>query len=567
MSGIGDPGDRSHDRNITGRRDSEIQIATEILDPGIRRLSPPPWLWVLLLIPLAGILLVRLADLTGDQGFSNAVSFLLAAVVTILAASWFLFSSSYSRRLRQTLALASLVLVLGFLAMFRVESFSGSLIPIIGWRFAERGFLPTQFSGIGSTRPSSTIVLRPTAVDFPGFLGPGRSAAVEHIRLARDWQTEPPQLLWRQPIGAGWSAFAVVNGYAVTMEQRQDQQLVTAYLAETGELLWAHASVGRFEHVLGGIGPRSTPTIDDGYVYALGVGGHLWCLDGATGELVWEKDLLKEYGVTAGQEIANIQYGRSSSPLIVGDLVVIPGGGNKDGRLASLVAYDKRTGELVWEAGGRQISHASPRLATLAGVPQILIVNEDTFSGHDPRTGRRLWEHPWPGVTSANASVSQAVPVSPDRVFVSKGYGGGASVIQLLPLGDGTFDARELWHNNRVLRTKLTNVVIKDGYVYGLSEGILECVDLETGRRVWKHGRYHHGQILRVGELLLVLSEDGEVVLVELTREEPDKVLSRFQAIEGKTWNNIALYGDILLVRNAQEAAAYRLPLRSRPAV
>jgi outer membrane protein assembly factor BamB len=165
--------------------------------------------------------------------------------------------------------------------------------------------------------------------------------------------------------------------------------------------------------------------------------------------------------------------------------------------------------------------------------------------------------------SATNANVSQAVAVPPDRVFLSKGYSHGAALLRLVPKGDGTFDTQELWHSSRVMRTKFTNVAVWEGHVYGLSDGILECIDLENGNSIWKtrSGRYGHGQILRVGRLLLVLSEKGRLALVEASPQRPNSVLGEFEALDGKTWNTIALFGAYLLVRNAQEAACYELPL------
>jgi outer membrane protein assembly factor BamB len=260
-------------------------------------------------------------------------------------------------------------------------------------------------------------------------------------------------------------------------------------------------------------------------------------------------------------EAEALPYGRSGSPLVAGDLVVVPAGGPPDGRKVSLVAYDKKTGERVWEGGDQQISCSSPTLATLLGVEQVVIVNESSVSGHDVATGAVLWQHPWgEGRSNANANVSQAMPLPPDRVFLSKGYGIGAALIELR-LDGGDFAVEEIWHANQVMRTKFTNPAIHDGYVYGLSDGILESIDLATGERMWKAGRYRQGQVLRVGDLLLVVAESGEVSLVEATPERRNHVLGSFQAVEGKTWNNPALYGPYLLVRNSAEAACYKLPL------
>ena len=164
-------------------------------------------------------------------------------------------------------------------------------------------------------------------------------------------------------------------------------------------------------------------------VFALGVRGHLACLDGATGKPIWEKDLLQEYGIPPEEEEAVVLWGRSASPLVVGEKLIVPIGGRKGGRLVTLAAFDKRRGTLLWEGGQRQISYCSPSLATLGGVEQILIVNEDTASGHDAKTGKPLWEHDRPGHTNRDPNVSQAVPIAPNLVFLSKGYGGGAMLL------------------------------------------------------------------------------------------------------------------------------------------
>jgi outer membrane protein assembly factor BamB len=383
---------------------------------------------------------------------------------------------------------------------------------------------------------------------------------VDNVDLAADWEASAPELLWKQPIGTGWGGYAVVNGYAATLEERDGRELVTLYDVTTGELQWARQIGEEFFHLMGGAGPRSTPLIHEGVVYAMGVRGHLVALDGATGSVIWERDILRDYGISIAEEDANVAYGRPTSPLIIGDSLIVGVGGSVDRRV-SVVAYQKSHGEVLWEAGNHNISMASPARGVLAGVEQVLMVNENFASGHDAATGQQLWEFPWPGMTAGDSSVSQAIPVAPDKVFISKGYGSGAALYQLAPKGDGTFDAELVWHSARVLRTKLTNVAIRDGYAYGLSEGVLECVEVATGERVWKGGRYHHGQILLVGDVILVLSEEGELFMVAAGPDSNNTVLGQFQAIEGHTWNTFALYGDVVVVRNATETAAYRLPL------
>ena len=198
-------------------------------------------------------------------------------------------------------------------------------------------------------------------------------------------------------------------------------------------------------------------------------------------------------------------------------------------------------------------------LATLAGRRQILIVNQDSVSGHDPASGQPLWKHPWPGSSHGNANVSQVVPVPNDRLLLSKGYGVGAKLLQVSLAGNGPWQVTEVWSNSRVLRTKFCNVVVHDGHVYGLSDGILECVELASGRRVWKAGRYAQGQILGVGRSAARASRIGRSGVGRSHFGRPPRTRTRSRPLDGKTWNNPSLYGRYLLVRNAEQAACYEL--------
>ncbi len=230
----------------------------------------------------------------------------------------------------------------------------------------------------------------------------------------------------------------------------------------------------------------------------------------------------------------------------------------------SLIAYDKKTGEMRWKGGDQQASYASPALGTLCGMRQIVIVNEKTVSGHRPDDGSVIWSYPWPGESYARASVSQGVILPGDRVLLSKDYGIGAELIQLTPVDEKTLQANRVWYKNRVLKTKFTNVVVLNDFIFGLSDGILECVTLDDGESCWKdrrRGSFGHGQILAVGDVILVQAESGEVVMVEPNPKELVE-LGRFTPLSDQTWNNLTLYGSYLLVRNAVEAACYELALR-----
>jgi len=523
-----------------------------------RRFFLPTGIWVLFAVFLAVIGWMQVTEGTGDNALNYLLTVFLLLIASFTVAVWFIFFGPAARPTRLRTAVGLIGLTLAFFGLFRLDSFGGDMAPKFVWRFADAADrrLETTVGTVAAADLATT-----GAWDFPQFLGPDRDVSVDSVVLHRDWENQPPELIWRQPIGAGWSGFAVVNGYAVTQEQRGDLELVSCYEVESGELVWSHAIEHRYDSVIAGPGPRATPTIDEGVVYASTSGGVLVALDGTTGELLWQHDIPAELGLTPEQELAGVAYGRSNSPLVVGTLVIVPGGGDPGQRLVSLMAFDKTTGDRIWEGGNRQISYASPGIATVAGVEQVLVVNEASVSGHYLESGEVLWEFPRYGNSTADPNNSQAVAVPPNRVFVSKAYGLGAALLELAPQSDGTMTVEEVWASSRVMRTKFSNVTVFEGHVYGLSDGILECIDLATGERVWKHGRYHQGQILRVHDLLIVLSEDGEVFLIEATPERRDNVLGQFQALSGKTWNNFALYGPYLLVRNGEEAAAYRLPL------
>jgi len=531
--------------------------------PAVRKRSlvPSLWVWIIAGLLVAAMAWVRIMTVSGDHAVVNLLTLILAFLILDVFAIWFYFRSGYSRIAR---LVATGVLVGGvsaFFAVFEIYEVSGELIPLIRMRSTP---VPDRALDRLPSSPATAIDLATsTGDDFPGFLGPQRLARVDSVTLDPDWLAHPPVEIWRREIGAGWSGFAAANGYAVTLEQRGDEELVACYEVETGRPLWAHGVAGRHSTVMGGTGPRSTPTIDEGRVYTLGAMATLLCLDGSTGSVIWQDDLLERYGVAREDDGKAIAWGRSNSPLIVDDLVVVPAGGPLDGPHVSLAAFNKRTGELVWEAGDRQVSYSSPALATLDGVQQIVSVNEDNVSGHDIATGRVLWEIEWPGKSNANASVSQAVPVGANRLLLSKGYGAGAGLHQLQLADDGeSFSAEEIWRESRLLKTKFTNVVIHEGHAYGLSDGILECVELATGERAWKKGRYGQGQILGVGDFLLVQAEMGDVALVAADPAEY-RELAVLPALDGKTWNTLCLTGPLLLCRNSQTAACFRLPVKA----
>ena len=527
----------------------------EFDSPDDKRGKGFPWLRKHLWIPLtiAGVTIgVRAVSGDFDSAWATVTCLILGVISAATLLSKWLRKTVTARRWLSSVT--GMILIVVLLLSFRIDTFSGSLWP----RFEPRWLTPHDESLNALSPTGEKIALsRTTAGDFPQFLGPLRDNSVSHVRLHPDWNANPPRRLWKRPVGAGWGGFAAVNGYAVTMEQRGPTELVVCYDIETGKPHWSHAEETRHASLMGGIGPRSTPTIDQGQVFTLGATGLLLCLDGATGKPIWKFDLLAHYGISPAEESAAIAWGRSGSPLVTNDLVIIPAGGSRQKRV-SLIALNRNTGQVVWEGGNSQVSYASPSLATLAGVPQILIVNESTVTAHAPASGKLLWSHPWEGGSSSNASVSQAFAASETTVLLSKGYGIGAELLQLKLDDNQRIQVRSLWASSRVLKTKFTNACLYEGYAYGLSDGVLECVEISSGRRAWKRGRFGHGQLLRVGTLLLVQAESGEIFLLEANPQRFQQ-LGSIPALAGQTWNNLCLYENRLLARNAREATCYAL--------
>jgi outer membrane protein assembly factor BamB len=523
-----------------------------------------PWIYLTLVLLLA--IAIAVGRQHEDLGTANLVTYAASSLIILITAIWIAARTRLPAAVR-FVPLALIVIGLAvFFSLYRFAGWSGSLVP----KFVRRGEAPTlrpvTLTSAASTGDAATVQqVATTPFDFPQFLGPHRDQRITAVRLDRDWDTKPPQLVWRQGIGQGWSGFAVVADYAVTQEQRDEQEMVVCYDLKTGDVRWAHADDARFgtEQAFGGAGPRATPTIHDSRVFTIGGTGILNCLELATGRRLWTRNIVDE------NDAENAYWGKANSPLVVDDLVVVSAGG-PDGN--SLVAYRQADGERAWSGGNDVAAYATPSLAELCGIWQILIVNQDWVAGHDARNGRVLWRFEWPGKTKGDANNSQAHVVGDNRVFVSKGYTKGAGLFEFDPVaiqkaaqtGEPT-TAKRIWDNRTtsraVLKTKLSNVCFRDGFVYGLDEEILQCVELETGKQQWKRGRYGQGQLLMIDDLLLVQTEDGRIVLVEANPKEHVELAS-FSAIEGEPcWNCPALAGPYLLVRNKYEAACFKLPI------
>lgn len=508
------------------------------------------WLPVGVALLTAAIVLFIQFGTEVHQQRRNELSWTASGVGLALVGIWFFALSGLSGRLRRNVAAAAALIVIATAGTLRIDDVDGNLVPrSISWRCSpkhDESLAPLQVS------PASAAATDPGPPpdgmhDYPQFLGPNRDAVTTGLRLARDWSAQPPKEVWRREIGAGWSAFAVRGRRAVTQEQRGPLEMVVCYDALTGRPLWKHEDEARFDTKLGGIGPRATPTINGGRVYTLGATGIFNCLDLKTGKRLWSVNVLDDNAVTAPQ------WGMACSPLVLDEKVIVTAGGDRD---AALVAYDRETGKRIWAKGASAISYASPFIAEVHGRPHIIILNHENVTGHDSQTGEPLWSFAWAGHTP---KAPQPVPAGENRFVVSSGYAVGCALFEVVRDDQGRFATRERWKTPR-MRSKLSNLVVRDGYIYGLNDGLLACLELETGALAWRGQEYGHGQIILVDDLLLITAEDGRLVLVEAQPRGFIEVAT-FEAMRHKTWNHAALAGKYLLMRNDHEAACFELPI------
>jgi outer membrane protein assembly factor BamB len=481
--------------------------------------------------------------------------------------------------LRIAVFVTPVLAVAGFFAVFEFAGFNGEVWPT----FRPRGTFARSQSNLRPTPPTQDApAINPSTRSFrySQFLGNSRNGIVEAPEFSMEWSKREPEVVWRKEIGPGWSGVAIGNGLAVTIFQREENEIVEAWSLQSGQSAWAYAIPGRHFHAMGGLGPRSTPTIAsiDGRdkVLVQSSLGVVVCLDLENGELLWRFDLLDRAGINQEESEAEIMWGRSGSPLVVDDRVIIPFGGAKakSGKVHSLIALDIATGQERWVGGDSQISYASPALLTLDGHQQIVSVNEGNVTGHDLSTGAVLWESSWPSKSNGDACASQPVQVDSNRILLGKGYALGSKVIHVngspktsagsdsassksLAVEAPEWKISDVWSNTRILKTKFTNAIVYDGQAYALSDGVLECVDPQTGKRQWRGARYGQGQILIVNGRILVSSEDGRVISVN---RADGKAIAEMQVLDGITWNTPAVAGPYLIVRNATQAVCLTSP-------
>jgi outer membrane protein assembly factor BamB len=531
-------------------------------------------LLVLLAAMIGQLFIWVIWDPTFGDALKNLITYSMGLLVGMLLLGWWFIFAPCSWRTVLAVGVPIVVLLLGFVASIRRFDNTGDVGITLEfrWQPTNEQRLAEHRKRVGSAAAGTVATLPElTSEDLPGYRGADRLGIVTGPPLSQDWQRNPPRELWRQPVGGGYAQFAVAGDLLVTIEQRGSEEAVVCYDAGTGLERWVFSYPALFDEAMGGPGPRTTPSLSEDAVYSVGALGDVYCLDLATGKQRWHFNMLKAYG------LPNTEWAASSSPLLHGTKVILNAGGPQGN---GLVALHRETGAVIWETAGLKApqttpprnrpGYASPLLATLQGVEQVLNFDGTGLRGYDPDTGELWWEFPFDHTSSAGINAAQPVVLEDGRILITASYNMGAVMLKVTRT-EAAWQTEELWKNMN-LRGKFSSPHMIDGYIYGLDEGIMVCLDAATGERVWKgsrdglRGRYGHGQQLLTNGQLLVLTEQGQLVLVQPSPERLIEVTS-FQALKGrKVWNPLALSRGIAYVRNHEEMAAFDLRAQTTPA-
>lgn len=505
---------------------------------------------IFLWVAVAGLQLVIAVD--------TAMSRVLLTILWALGSAWVPWAvwgaAFFGRRGTAVGTVVVALVCAGFWQIVEVTGLTGDARVEFAWRHQHHPTTVLDVPAQNSSTPQSPVL-------WPGYLGHGRNATVPDTEIVADWSQQPPTELWRVSCGAGWSSCSATATTLFTQEQINGEDCVTARKLSTGELIWVRSEDRTgFQSGLGGDGPRATPTLqpltsaegpEQLLLFAVGPTGLLQCLKAIDGTVLWTVDLQELY---PGE---NLTHGVCASPLIDDSRVIVcppsPNG-------PCLAAFDLQTGQQVWatDAGWRS-SYCSPQLSQIGGRTQIVVHASPGVIGVDPENGATLWQYEWTNEWDNNATQPLPVPNTTDGLIIATGYRGGAVRLKLNRAG-GKLSVSDQWQSTRTLRTKFCNMTFISDAIVGLDNGILCAVNPDDGKPLWKRGRYGHGQLLKVGDQLLIVSERGDVCLLSPDATGPHE-LARFTALERKTWNQPILIDDLLIVRNDRQIACFRLSL------
>ncbi len=374
--------------------------------------------------------------------------------------------------------------------------------------------------------------------DWPCFRGPHGDGISAETGLATRWPEGGPKVLWKVPLGGGFSGLSAVDGRLYTMVGRGGQELVAALAANDGRELWS-AAIDRERQDRFGDGPRATPAVDGGRVFAVSALGQLHALAAADGATLWSRDLRRDFGAVVPQ------WGISASPLVDGGLLLFNVAGKKG---HAVVAFRADSGEVAWAGGTDVPGYSTPISLTVGGLRQAIFFSGSQVLALAPASGEVLWTRPWKTAYDVNAAMP--IFIAPDKLFFSSGYDTGAALLRLR-VGKGAVAVDELW-TSRGMKNQFSSSVYHDGHIYGFDNKNLKCIDAADGRDKWRKSGLGHGTLFYADGHLVVLGEGGRLALLEATPAGYTEVASH-QVAEGKHWTVPTLYGGRLYVRDERQ--------------
>ena len=378
--------------------------------------------------------------------------------------------------------------------------------------------------------------------DWPRYRGPNGDGITGETGLLKTFPESGPRVLWRAKLGTGYSGMAVAGGKVFTLFGNGKDEVAVAFDAATGAPVWkTRIDRERFDDM--GSGPRSTPTVDGNLVFVHGAGGKLAALDAPTGRVHWLVDLVSTYGSRVPQ------WGSASSPVVDGNLLLVTAGGPRG---KALLGLDKRTGKLVWSAESDEPGYSTPVIAEIGGTRQAIFFAGTSLISVSPQRGQKYWSVPWQ--TSYDVNAAMPVFIAPDKVFISSSYDTGAQLLRVASQG-GRPSAEVLWRN-RLMKNHFNSSVYYGGHLYGFDDSTLKCLEPLAPAERWKQRGFGKGSLLVADGHLWVLSDRGELALVEATPSEY-REKARAQVIEVKTWTMPTIADKRLFIRSESELVAF----------
>jgi outer membrane protein assembly factor BamB len=397
----------------------------------------------------------------------------------------------------------------------------------------------SSFLGLPVLMLALALGAHATAADWPQILGPGRNGIYGGIPLSEAWGTAGPRVVWRKPIGQGLSGPVVAQNRVILFHRVANTEVVEAIDAASGKTQWQYTYPTSYRDDFGfDEGPRAVPVVANGVVYTFGAEGQLHAVDLASGKKIWSEDTMRRFGVPKGF------FGAAGSPLVEDGRVIA----NIGGKNAGIVAFDAKTGKVLWTATEDAASYSSGIAATIAGRRTAVFLTRHELVGLDPAAGQVRFQRPWRARQAA--SVNAATPiVNGDFIFVSAEYGPGAGVLRF----DGS-KLTDVWSSDDVLSNHYATSVYSDGYLYGF-HGRQEfgqsfrAVEFQTGKVRWSQDRFGAGSVTLAGNRLLILRENGEMVLAAAS---PDgfKPLARAQILPATVRAYPAVADAMVYMRN-----------------